>query len=189
MSQVNASSVHVKERVEKSSSKLIGWIKYIFFLLFVFFIFHNVIGISKVSGLSMSPSLEDGGLIIVNKAAKYYKKPHLGDVAILTQPTEGIDIVKRIIGVAGDKVKIQEGIVFVNNEAIPEVATLGKSVDMEEVTVPDGTLFVMGDNRTPGESLDSRDNSVGPISINNLKGYVLYSLSPFHSIPKPLVLE
>lgn len=188
MSQVKASSVHVNERVEKSSSKLMGWIKYIIFLLFVFFIFHNVIGLTKVSGLSMSPTFEDGGFILVNKAAKFYKEPHLGDIAILSQPNQGIDIVKRIIGVAGDTVKIQNGIVYVNNEPIPEITTLGTSVDLDALKVPEGTVFVMGDNRTPGESLDSRDPSVGPISVNLIKGYVSYSLRPFHSIPKPLEL-
>lgn len=189
MSQVNASSVHVNERVEKSSSTLIGWIKYIIFLLFVFFIFHNVIGLTKVSGLSMSPTFNDGGLILVNKAAKLYKEPHLGDIVILSQPNQGIDIVKRVIGVAGDTVKIQAGIVYVNNEPIPEITTLGTSTDIKETTVPEATVFVMGDNRTPGESLDSRDPSVGPIAVDLIKGYVSYSLLPFHSIPKPLEIQ
>ena len=189
MSQVNMSSVQLNERAEKSTSKLVSWIKYIILLIFVYFIFHDVIGLTKVSGNSMNPTFQDGGLIMVNKVAKLYKEPKLGDIAIISQPDQGIDIVKRVIGVAGDVVKIQEGIVYVNNEPIPEVIVSGKSTDLVEQTIPDGSVFVMGDNRTPGESLDSRDPSVGPISVNLIKGYVVYSLLPFHSIPKPLVLQ
>lgn len=189
MSQINMSSVQINESTEKFTSKLVSWIKYIILLIFVYFIFHNVIGLTKVSGNSMNPTFQDGGLIMVNKVAKLYKEPKLGDIAIISQPDQGIDIVKRVIGVAGDVVKIQEGIVYVNNEPIPEVIVSGKSTDLVEQTIPDGSVFVMGDNRTPGESLDSRDPSVGPISVNLIKGYVVYSLLPFHSIPKPLVLQ
>lgn len=49
-------------------------------------------------------------------------------------------------------------------------------------------MFVLGDNRTPGESLDSRSSEIGPVVISNIKGYANVSISPFYKIMKPLKL-
>ena len=80
---------------------------------------------------------------------------------------------KRVIGTAGDRVMITEGQVYVNNEKLDEayVFTQGISGDMDEMQVPEGKVFVLGDNRAA--STDSRHESVGMVDEEDLLGKVI----------------
>lgn len=118
----------------------------------------------------MNPTLHDKGFMVVNKL---FFKPERGDIVIVKDP-HGFDIVKRIIGMPNDKITIQNGIVYVNNKALKETYTKGKPMDMQEVTVNNHSYFIMGDNRTPGESLDSRDPSIGPVDSQQIEGEVIF---------------
>ncbi|WP_059170864.1 signal peptidase I [Bacillus sp. FJAT-27445] len=179
----------VNANVMKQKSSILEWGKFIVFLIFIFFIIHNTIGFITVSGSSMVPTLEEGNIIFEEKVSKYLRNPGLGDIVIISRPAQGYKIVKRVIGTPNDKVKIENGIIYINEEALPEISTLGTSDDMEEVTIPANHVFVMGDHRTPGESIDSRDQAVGPISIDEIDGYAIVSLLPFRLLPKPLELD
>ncbi|WP_449538423.1 S26 family signal peptidase [Ferdinandcohnia sp. Marseille-Q9671] len=72
--------------------------------------------------------------------------------------------------------------VFVNGEPIEENYTIGSSTDMPAILVEEGSYFVMGDNRTPGESLDSRSTDIGLIPATQIKGEAFFSITSF----KPL---
>ena len=78
--------------------------------------------------------------------------------------------------------EIKEGDVYINGELLQEeyVAEQGLSGEMEAVTVPEGRLFVMGDNR--GVSLDSRIEAVGTIDMDAIVGKVVIRLYPFSEI-------
>lgn len=175
---------------EKSKSKLkseiIEWIRFIILLFIVYVIVTNTISITRVSGHSMDPTLQDGSWIAVNRLSTHFGKPKFGDVVIVSQEDKNYDIIKRIIGLPGDTVFIKGGTVFINDIPIPEVYTLGSSPDMEEITIEEDHIFILGDNRELGESLDSRDPSIGTIPINNIKGYAMISLFPTYTIMKPL---
>lgn len=175
--------------IKKKSNSILEWSKFFLLLLVIIVVIPNTIGITKVSGLSMFPTFNDGNIIVEEKISKYFSQPELGDVVIINKKLQGYKIVKRVMGVSGDTVEIKEGIVFVNDKAVPEIMTEGDSQDMAAVTVPEGHIFVMGDNRAPGESIDSRDPSVGPIALTNIDGNVLFSLKPFGTIPEPITLE
>ena len=153
----------------------------------ILIIIPNSIGITKVSGFSMSPTFQDGNLIFEEKISKYFSSPGLGDVVIIDSE-QGYKIVKRVMAVGGDTIEIKDGIIQVNGQVINEIMTQGTSVDMAAVEIPEDHIFVIGDNREPGESIDSRDPSVGPIPLSSLDGKVIFSLSPFGSIPKPIEL-
>ena len=176
------------EEVSKKKS-IMEWIRFSLFIGMILFVIPNSIGITKVSGLSMYPTFEDGNIILEEKISKLFSSRELGDVVIINKDVQGYKIVKRVIGVEGDTIEIKSGIVLVNGEGLPEIMTEGTPNDMPVRTVPKNHLFVMGDNRAPGESIDSRDPVVGPIAISNLDGQVLFSIKPFHAIPKPLNIK
>lgn len=168
--------------------KFVSLLRYFLFLFALYLFFTFGIGVIQVSGYSMEPSLKDGSFLLTNKFASNYKNASFGDVVVIKEELKEFFIVKRVIGVPGDTISIKNGKVFVNDLSLPEVYALGVPNDMDPVTVPQDHIFVLGDNRTPGESLDSRDSSIGPIPNSSVKGYPLVSLFPFYKIAGPLDL-
>ncbi|ASS67459.1 MULTISPECIES: signal peptidase I [unclassified Paenibacillus] len=167
-------------------SELIGWIRYIILLTLGLFLLTHTIGLDRVHGHSMAPTLGDGNILLINKVSTYFAQPAAGDVVIVDSAALGYSIVKRVIATEGDNVAIHEGIVYVNGRALPEMYTTGKAADMEEAAVRPGCVFVLGDNREPGESLDSRSPELGQVPVKEIQGYALVSLLPWRGIAKPL---
>lgn len=167
-------------------SKLLEWLKFIITLLLIYLFITSTVGFAKVSGFSMSPTLKDGSLLLVNRFSAHFGSPKHGDVVIINEKARGYEIIKRVMALPGDKIYIKDGIVFVNGKSVPEIYSQGKSNDMKEITVPNGCIFVIGDNRDPGESLDSRDSRIGPLPISDIKGYAVFSVFPMYKIAKPL---
>lgn len=118
----------------------------------------------KVSGSSMVPNFHDGDYIITNKVATQLSNPQRGEVIILKNPRNMDQVfIKRVIGLSGDRVMVNGGKVYLNGRLLPEpylplgTRTYGGAylTEGEELTVPEGRFFVMGDNR--GGSSDSRE--------------------------------
>lgn len=147
-------------------------------LLVITVIFTLFFRIVNVSGPSMMPTLNDGDKIVIS-ATGY--EPQRGDIVILSGAAGIKDtIVKRIIAVGGDKVDINftTGIVTVNGveEEYTDVLTLQQFDIAFPITVPQGCVFVLGDNRA--ESLDSRSTEIGCIDERYIVGKVLFRLFP-----------
>ena len=147
-----------------------------------FFFRHSV-----VTGASMENTLFEGEHIIISDL--FYTPKH-GDIIVCTDYTTAIKkpIVKRIIAVGGDTVKITTaGEVYVNdillNEDYVMIDMPGYEYRELDITVPEGELFVMGDHRN--ESSDSRDPYVGTISEDSVLGRVLLRFYPFDRFGKP----
>ncbi|TKC16818.1 signal peptidase I [Robertmurraya kyonggiensis] len=153
-------------------SEVLSWVKFIAILFVLFFIFRFALGIIIVDGNSMNPTLKNHDVILTSNI---FFQPERNDVIIINT-NDGYDIVKRVIALPNETVEIKNGIVLINGQPLEEVQTVGVSNDMAEVLVQEGTYFVMGDNRTPGESLDSRSSEVGLISQNNIKGEAFISV-------------
>ena len=127
-----------------------------------------VLEVFLVDGSSMLPTLRDRERVIVNKFHYHFQEPKPGDVMIFSFSRER-DFIKRVIGVPGDEIVIDEGQVFLNGIALEEDYTLEITKGQYgPVTVPPGNFFVMGDNRN--NSMDSRDTSVGFVSSEKVKG-------------------
>lgn len=139
-------------------------------------LFSCVVRIVNVSGDSMKNTLQNGDRLVLSN---FLYEPDYGDVVVITREND-TPLIKRVIGLAGDRIRVDgnSGIVYRNGEKLDEPYVLGGFTPQnglrQEIEVPDGTIFVMGDNRR--DSLDSR--ILGPMSLDHLVGRVLYRLTP-----------
>ncbi len=119
--------------------------------------------------VSMQPTLLDGDRILLNRMSYHFREPESGDVVVFHSPrVKGEDLVKRVVAVAGDRVAISDGTLFVNGEPREEPYLLEQDFagEMAETVIPLGTVFVMGDNRN--NSGDSR--LFGPVDDDSIIG-------------------
>ncbi|MEN2768996.1 signal peptidase I [Ornithinibacillus xuwenensis] len=165
-----------KDDTEKSS--IVSWVMYIAILVGIILFVKYVIGFTVISGSSMNPTLEDGDFILTSNMLYTIER----DDIIVYRDDQGFHVIKRVIGLPNDTIAIENGVVFVNGEAMEEDYITGIAQDMKEVVVPNDAYFVIGDNRNPGESLDSRSNKVGPIAKEKIQGEAVFSILPFTTI-------
>ncbi|MBC3803136.1 signal peptidase I [Acetobacterium fimetarium] len=133
-----------------------------------------------VQGSSMFPTLEEGNRLIVNKIGYTIGEPDYGDIVILSY-SDSVEYVKRVIGKAGDTIEIKDMVVYRNGEALSEDYINTQAYeDFAKVTVPDGTYFVMGDNRA--NSSDSRYPSLGFVKKDAIDGKVIFRIWPFTEV-------
>ena len=134
--------------------------------------------VTSVTDNSMLPSYSEGETVLVNRIAFRDSEPKGGDVILLPNEVyavtgEGKVMMKRVIAVPGDTVLITAGRVYVNKPLTEEyIFTEGTSGEMDQVKVDEGHVFVLGDNRAA--STDSRDESVGLVSTDDILGKVIY---------------
>lgn len=145
-----------------------------------------VFNLSTVKGHSMEPTLREKEWLFVNKLVYLVGHPERGDVVILKDPDTRSSgqqyLVKRIVGLPGDKVEIRSGKLYVNGEAINEPYTDIKIEDGNRgpVVVQEGHYFVMGDNRHQSASKDSR--SFGPVAETDIRGRADFILWPLRQM-------
>lgn len=170
----------------KQASEACEWMESIAFALaFTMLILVFVFNFSRVSGTSMVPTLEDGDRVLVRTA---FYTPHRGDIITTDALIDyGKPLAKRVIALSGDIVDIDavSGTVFVNGESIdePYIVTPTTQNDLTfPYTVPDGLVFVMGDNR-PG-SMDSRSARIGCIDARDILGEIIFRVAPTSNMGK-----
>ena len=164
-------------------SELKSWIKDIAVAVIVVFAITIFIKPTIVHGDSMEPSLHDGDYLLVSKAAYKMNEPKQGDIVIFPVKEEKKLYIKRVIGVPGDVISIKEGVVYINGNEDNKTVTLEgcTSGDIKDYVVPDGEIFVLGDNRM--NSIDSRQ--IGTRKIDDVKGVVFLRTWPFESFGRP----
>lgn len=166
-----------------------SWVKTFALAIIIALVIRNyVVALYIVDGSSMQPTLADGQVLMVNNLSYKIWEPKHGDVVVFKQENYsasrrgnwlvgGDALVKRIIGLPGDTIYIEDGLVYVNGAPLDEAY-----VDYEitgsygPLTLPEGMLFVLGDNRHPDGSLDSR--RFGPIEKSDLIGRAEYVVLP-----------
>lgn len=167
---------------EKTSAglELFGWAQSLIWALLILVLISSFfIRISGVSGDSMYPTLHNNDRVLVQLN---YSQPRRGDIVVVMAPQyDDEPLVKRIIAVAGDEVEIDgRGRVWVNGEQLEEPYVNEKNFTggMREYPffVPEGTVFVMGDNRN--HSADSRLEAIGALETGNIIGRVFFRLWP-----------
>jgi signal peptidase I len=167
--------------------ELIEWIKTIVVAVVIALVITNFIARpTLVKGYSMYPTLDQYDYLIINKIPYMIHEPERGDIVVFKSHLKTLegkekDLIKRIIGIPGDHVQVTEGKVFVNEEELEEPYINGNYTPGEvDTIVPEDMLFVMGDNRE--NSLDSRDERVGPVERDTLMGKAFVRLYPFTKI-------
>lgn len=147
-------------------------------IVLVFTFLARIIG---VDGDSMLPTLHDGDRVIISGL---FYTPEQGDIVVLHADQYENPLIKRVIALEGQTVRLEpvEGKVYVDGVALDEeyIAELTtKNYDMEtsvDVVVPEGCVFVMGDNRN--HSSDSRSNSVGMVDERQIIGRAFWRVLP-----------
>jgi signal peptidase I len=132
----------------------------------------------KVEGTSMMPSLDDQERIFVNKFVYRLEPIQRGDIVVFRYPRDpSKSFIKRVIGVAGDHIRIEDGQVFLNGNLLDEDYVPRAYEDERsypEVVVPSNSYFVLGDHRTM--SNDSRD--FGPVQASFIYGKAVFGYWP-----------
>lgn len=129
-------------------------------------------------GISMYPTLVGGEGMFTEKLTYTVSAPQRDDIIICRYPYHTEKCVKRVIAVPGDRISISDGAIYLNGEKLDESAYWDGYIEdseMPEVTVPERSLFVVGDNRN--HSGDSRH--VGFIPYWQVKGKVRAVMTPF----------
>jgi len=121
----------------------------------------------RVDGFSMTPTLQNGEYILVNRLAYKTGHPERGDIIVFSLPADnGQDLIKRVIGLPGETVHISDGSVTINGVKLEETYIAQNPLYFGEWTIPEGYLFVLGDNRN-----DSRDSHQwGLLPLENVIG-------------------
>ncbi len=127
----------------------------------------------RVDGFSMIPTLQNGEYILVNKLAYKLGQPQRGDIVVFVFPVDPKeDLIKRVIGLPGEKVAIHNGIVTINGKQINEPYIAAAPLYDGEWDVSEGQLFVLGDNRN--ESKDSHQWGLLPLENVVGKSVLIY---------------
>ena len=178
-------AAHAKEKREKSEKKnstkreILSWViclvsAFVIAMALRTFVFELV----RVDGDSMLPTLTTDERLFVEKISKLSEDGlNIGDIIIVHYPGEdNKSYVKRIVGLPGDKLKVENGKLWRNGVLIQENYTLDSRMnyDFEEYIVPEDSYFVMGDNRN--DSMDSR--VVGSISRSEIVGHAVCVIWP-----------
>lgn len=138
-----------------------------------FFVYLLIMRPHKIDGESMMPNFTNAEYLLTEKVNYYFHKPQRGDVVVLRPPmtvSENDEFIKRIIGLPGESIKIEDGRVYINNKRlvesyIPTSSKTNQGSFLQEgvaFTIPASQYFLMGDNRE--HSSDSR--YWGPVPLN-----------------------
>lgn len=147
------------------------------------FIIMSFFRVTVVNGHSMDNTLYDNQRLLLSVRAYDHKDPEYKDIVVIERDDLSVRyLIKRVIGVPGDTVEIKNNKLYINGEAIYEDYIREEMLtDDLSVTIPEGKIFVMGDNRN--NSLDSRNmNVIGLIDYDEILGKAIFSLSGFKAI-------
>lgn len=165
--------------------EIFSWVEsMIFSLIAVSLIVTVLVRPVRVDGSSMYPTLVNGQILLTTNLSRTYNR---NDVVVIRRKNDTA-LVKRIIAVPGDTIDIdfESGSVYINDKLISEPfinELTTRSLDFEgPVTIPEGYVFVMGDNRNHSD--DSRDYKIGLIDMRNIFGKAFFILYPFSDMHK-----
>jgi len=168
--------------IKKKQSRAGFWLdtlETILLALLLFLAINTVTSRVRVENISMEPTLQPGYLLIVNKLAYKLGEPKHGDIVVFHYMGDNNeDYIKRVIGLPGDEVKIENGTVYVNGIALNEPYIAAFPAYSGTWKVPEGSLFVLGDNRN--NSSDS--HQWGFVDLDDVVGKAVFIYYPFDVI-------
>ena len=158
-------------------------LSYIIIILLALLIKEFVFSPIKVNGTSMYPTLDDGDFMILNEIGYHLFGVERFDIVVVKK--NGERIIKRVIGLPGEKIEYKDNKLYINDKVIEEDFSHATTHDfnLSELNynvIPEGYYFVVGDNRT--NSLDSR--KIGLIKKSEIKGKTSLVFFPFSKFGK-----
>ena len=136
----------------------------------------------KVEGVSMMPGLDDQERIFVNKFVYRLEPIERGDIVVFRYPPDpSKSYIKRVIGIAGDRIVIDSGRVYVNGERLDEDYVPAEYIDQRsfsEVVVPPNSYYVLGDHR----SMSSDSREFGPVRETFIYGKAVFGYWPMDKL-------
>ena len=183
-----AELVPAPEQKKGLSENAKEWIKDILIAIVVAFLVLQFIKPTIVQEHSMENTLVANDYLFISKQSYHlFGDPQRGDIIVFHSSLTTSDgseklLVKRIIAIPGDTISITGGVVYINGEPQDEPYTKDgyTNTEMDEVYVPEGKLFCMGDNRQ--NSRDSRDSAIGLVDEDDVLGKAVFRLFPFSRI-------
>jgi signal peptidase I len=135
-----------------------------------------------VNGDSMLPTLHHGERLLVDKISYRFVDPSRGEIIVFKNPSDTDEqFVKRVIGLPGDEIAIVQGVVYINGQPVEEDYTLAPArIGFTSQIVPEGTYFVLGDNRNNSE--DSRFGRVGFLPRSLIIGRAVWRYWPLNQM-------
>ena len=125
----------------------------------------------RVTGISMAPTYRDGGVIFVNRRAYFHARPQRSDVVAIRIDGRNELLLKRIVGLPGERFSIDEGIVKINGQPLTEPYTrINRTWDVDEILLGADDYWVMGDNR----SMDQKSHTMQPVKLRDVIGKVVF---------------
>ncbi len=175
-------------QVPVSSEEKINWKRFVFDIIetlalagILFLGINAVSARVRVDGFSMIPTLEDGEFVLVSKINYKLGNVERGDIVVFHFPMDPEqELIKRVMGLPGDTIVVQNGQVSVNGQVLNEPYIAAAPAYSGEWTVPDGQLFVLGDNRN--DSSDSHSWGYLPIEKVVGKAVVIYWPPPLWKV-------
>ena len=168
---------------------ILAWVRDIAIAVVVALVVIQFITPTVVDGSSMEPNLHHGDYLIMSKQSYglFGGEPEYGDVVVVKthlkdEKNHDKLIIKRVIGLPGDEITIENGDVYVNGEVQDDSYTKDQVTNgiIEGLVVPENSIFCLGDNRL--NSKDSRSSEVGCISEDDIVGKVVLRLLPLDKI-------
>lgn len=172
--------------VEKTKANESGWksllletLQTIVLALVLYFLIDTLVARVRVDNISMEPTLQPGEFLLVDRVTYRLKELNVGDIIVFHYPQNPAeDYIKRVIGLAGDQVRVTQGAVYVNDARLEEPYLLASPDYEGEWIVPEDALFVLGDNRN--QSFDS--HSWGFVPKVNVIGRAFFIYWPVNEI-------
>lgn len=174
---------------ENDSLTLYDWVKSIVIaLILAMFIRTFIASATSISGSSMNNTLQDRDIVLINKMVNMDNLER-GDIVVFKAPNtvekEEKDYIKRVIGLPGEKIDILNGNIYIDGTEFEEdYINSDYTSSYEQIgkhwVVGEDEVFVLGDNRLPGKSSDSR--IFGPIKKDSIIGTAFFRIYPLSSI-------
>ena len=172
---------------KKIIKEVIIWaVEIIAVILLAYFLVEYAVEKTTVVGESMETTLQEGDKIVINKLAYRFSKPKRFDVIVFKQSGKEHSYynIKRIIGLPGETVQIEDGVVYINDEPIKEKSAVdvikNPGLSVEPIILEDKEYFVLGDNRNLSE--DSRFANIGNVVFDDIIGKAWIRLKPFNFV-------
>lgn len=173
-----------EDKDKTAKNEALEWIKSILLAIVIAILIKTFIfNTTYVLGNSMYPTLHEKDRLFANKIPLYFSGPKRGEIVVLKAPdASNKDYIKRVIGIGGDTVAIIDGKVYLNGKILEEdyieEGSYTHVYGENYWEVPEGYVFVLGDNRDEGASKDSR--YFGCIPIDSIKGITNFRYFPFN---------